>query len=180
MASIDKTVRDIYGLLSDLQDDWHFEDHAASWAPRGDVPTVSGGTVSDPTFKTVDQDDRTRHRDQIADTLDHVHRVLARTRERLHPVATGKPCRTRGCEGPGLFFGFCDRCDLWRRHNPGMDPADVDNGELVAEWNRRLPRFCECSTDCCPDGCDDRRADGRRVSERCKKRLDRSRQQEAS
>lgn len=180
MASIDKTVRDIIGLVSDLQDDWHFEDGAACWPPRSDVPTVSGGGVCDPTFKTVDQAARTRHRDGIADTLEHVHRLLTKARERQHPVATGKPCRTRGCEGPGLFFGYCDRCDMWRRNNPGLDPADM-NG-LVADWNSRLPRFCECSTDCCPEGCHDERAPDRRLSHRCHKWQQRVResQREAS
>ena len=81
-----------------------------------------------------------------------------------------------------MFGGYCDRCDLWRRNNPGMDPAeqvDRDTGRsLVDDWNDRLPRWCDCGLSCCPDGCNDQATEGRTVSHRCHKRLYRARRDE--
>lgn len=59
---------------------------------------------------------------------------------------------------------LCAACHDFHRNN------DTLCGE---ETHRHRPkvRWCDCPLECCPAGCPDRAAEGRRISERCKSRM---------
>ena len=175
MHKLSRDVQDILAAAVELQDLAYTEDGDAPWRSRASSVPVTGGGVSDPTFGAADDTHKYADRDRIATTLSAVAHRLRRELTRQRPVRTGV-CRTERCKGDAYFDGYCDRCDVWRRNNPGLSPADIDG--LVEGWNDRLPRFCDCSDRCCPDGCHDLAAEGRSVSEKCKKRMQRARAQE--
>lgn len=161
LKRLDGDVREIISLVLELQDLAHVEDEHSAWRNAGGGRSVEG-VASDPTFARVDDDYRTVSRDRIAKGLSRIATQVRTELARQRPQRTGE-CKTRDCKGDAFFDGYCDRCDVWRRNNPGLDPADIDG--LVAGWNKRLPRFCDCS--CCDD-CHDRAAEGRTVSNRCR------------
>lgn len=65
----------------------------------------------------------------------------------------------------------CTCHDTTCGHDPGGCLGLLPAGELTGRCEQCA---CTCGPDCCPDGCSDPRAAGRTVSERCKKRQDRS------
>lgn len=186
LKKLDLDVQEIISVVLELQDLAHIEDEHSAWRNAGSGRSAEG-VASDPTFARVDDDRRTVSRDAIATGLSRIATQVRTELARQRPTRTGE-CATRGCKGDAFFAGYCDRCDVWRRNNPGQDPADVvhevldargvptgETRSLIDDWNRALPRFCACS--CC-DECHDRAAEGRRVSNRCHAKIKRLRAQE--
>lgn len=119
----------------------------------------------------------------IARKLEHAASMLEDAEAKMTPSQPGGPCSTMArdpatgaivyCTGEATHRGRCEQCDRdWRTRKPLGLPMDT-----LKARNDRRPRWCDCW--CCQDGagkttCCDRAAPGRTVSERCKKRMQRT------
>ena len=171
-------AEDAINAIEAIAKAWLREDELAC-SPRspGGTPT-SGGSHSDTTRSIatgrgegmVDQE-RYRDRDRIGNKLLALKATAEAEVAKHRPRHTGGACSccetetaTHGVnhEGrPAMCFG-CWR--FLKEHNMRCGPAVHDGRPKV--------RMCECGPRCC-EVCPDRAADGRTVSERCKKRIQR-------
>lgn len=148
---------------------WITEDHNA-YAPRGADDSPGGGTTTgDPTPAIADQQRKHRDRDRIGARLVQIDAdltALARSFETRTPDRPCNCCRlelaTHGQDHTGRPT-LCHPCDRYlHRMGEPCTPA-------IHEDRPRI-RWCECPPECC-DPCPDHAAEGRRLSERCKRRM---------
>ncbi len=173
----------------------------AAWPVKAGGPQVSSSSTSDPTGGAVSSDlsgsttfrlNQARDHQLAVRLLEQAASLLERGLERMTPVNTGEQCPTVArdpdtgeqvsCEGTATHFrtgrGLCARCDDWygRPQNRGFHPGV----EWVRDGNAMHVRWCACGPDCCDrdvqghTSCTDRAAEGRTVSERCKRRMTRA------
>jgi hypothetical protein len=169
-----RVATDGIAALEALTKLWLKEDELAC-APgsTGDTPTSGGGT-SDPTEATATREqDRYRSRDVIG-------RKLLKVVGELEDAVRQRQPRRAG--------GVCSCCDTeTATHGEGKDgrPKDCwacwrfrrDNGfhcDAAIHQERPKTNLCACGPECCY-ACPDKPSEGRTVSERCKKRLQRAR-----
>lgn len=193
-SKVHQLVQDGIGALLELHDLWLEEDSGAQWSSRSDMPAISSSGRSDPTGTVAGFENRESDRDRIGKSIESQVEHLKRAAKRFQPRRTG-PCKTEGCarEGISSWEGRCEKCGPWiadcRRRGLGdLDPANeswtweeqgedgktvVRKGSLVEHWNRSAPTFCECPVWCCPERCDRPQEHGR-LSEACKKAMQRS------
>ena len=157
--------------LLDLQDAWLAEDRAACAPTSGSSVSVSGGGWSDPTSAIAERD-RYRDRDRIGGLLITTVRQLEQAVERRKPRKVTGWCaccddRT-ATHGEGDDGNPTDCFWCWRFLRKHGVRCDADAHEAFPA----PPKFCSCPPQCCAV-CGDPPAEGRTVSERCKKRRDR-------
>ena len=161
---------------------WNDEDEAACLpvSSSADAPTTGGGRsapterralgpdlgdddpkMSDRALAPTD-DQKYRQRDHVGDQLMHVHAMLKKAVEDRQPRRPSGPCNCCRNE-TATHGGLCLACHDFLRAR--KFPCDARIHE-----ERGGVRWCQCDGGCCPDGCDDRAAEGRMVSERCKAR----------
>lgn len=116
--------------------------------------------------------DPRRHLDRIVSGLEKHATALSGFVDDLTATRTPtRPCwcchdelatHTRRVHGETVEL--CAACHDFHRNNRTLC------GE---ETHRHRPkiRWCDCPLECCPSGCPDRAAEGRRISERCKSRM---------
>ena len=180
-----KVAADGIAAIEALTKLWLREDELAC-APgsKGDTAT-SGGGPSDPTHQTATKEqDRYKARDAVGRKL---MKVVAELED---AVRHRKPRKARGacscCQVETATDGWnqrcrdrgCDLCDgegcpvecraCWRfRRKMGYHCTDDIHEQ------RPKANLCECGPDCCY-ACPDQAAEGRSISERCKKRRQRA------
>jgi hypothetical protein len=172
---LEKVARDIILWTSQTVNGWLDEDQASAMPRQGDGGSSPG--PSDPVSGLVSAGRRTGARDRIAQHLLRAHRALRDAHLELTPRAPSDPCRcckvemaTCAPDAHGVWTA-CPACDRYRREWGAR--CDEDVHEL-----RPRVRMCECPEACCEPGtCADRAEEGRTVSERCRKRQYRARQQ---
>lgn len=183
-----KVAEDGIAAVEALAHAWIAEDQAAC-APRSrgfDGPTTGGGT-SDTTLAiatgrdvddhaAVPRVDTTKYtdRDRLGSQLLAMVGRLKEMAGDLEPRKAGGDCACCGERGTATHGrdhrGRPTDCwSCWQFLRRMGYRCDVE----VHEGRPEPLRFCACPVDCCED-CHDRAAEGRRVSERCKKRMQRA------
>ena len=166
-AHLDRVLASIVDNVAALGRAWHQEDEAAC-APSGQPEGPSGSDPSDPTRRiATERDAKYRQRDHVGDQIMHVHATVKRMVEDRKPRTPSGPCNCCRNE-TATHGGLCLKCHdfLRARKFPCDDRIHEERGGV---------RWCQCDGGCCPDGCDDRAAEGRMVSDRCRQRQTRSR-----
>lgn len=142
------------------------DEEVGACAPRSSPDGPSGGGPGDPTSSAAGHQAKYRDRDQIGNLLLH---LAAKAREavgRREPREPHKPCGC--CKREMATHGDnCWACDRFLHVMGRRCTDDVHDG-------RPRTRMCECPAWCC-EVCPDRAAEGRSVSERCKRAMTRAR-----
>ncbi len=159
-----KVAEDAIVAVEDLAKAWLSEDQSAC-APGSSPEGPSSSGPSDPTPVIASRDHKFATRDRLGGTLLYITRRLREEADSIKPRMPTQVCRC--CEEEMATHGtLCWACSRYRKK---MDrPCDDE----IHQGRGRI-RMCECSSECC-EVCPDRAAEGRSVSERCKKRMQRA------
>lgn len=159
--------------LEQLAKAWLDEDQAACAPRSGATVPVSGGSMSDPTGRTVlESADRYADRDRLGRELYQLVGRVKQAWQRRQPRHTGGPCAC--CNNETATHGHTDEgrpaeCFLcWQYRRKHGYHCDDTVHQL-----RPDVRMCECPPSCC-DPCPDRVGSSRAsLSDRCAMRKSR-------
>lgn len=128
-------------------------DHDGALLPGQDYEPRVGGTTGDTTTeKGLERLGRAATYNKVAHTFEETVEKLSRVHDDITP--SGKTCRSAArdmktgrlvtCERLAVTRGFCAKC--WPHVRQGHPP----DATLIADWNSRLDRDCECEAPVCP------------------------------
>lgn len=146
---------------------------------------ITGGDGDTVTERGVERLDRAATYQTVVRVLERTVGLLKGAHDDVTP--TGETCRSKArdettgrlveCERVAVQRGHCAKCAP--HHRQGIPP----DAALLAEWNGRLERDCECEASVCthvPGRCDRRIKPGQqaRSCDACRQRVSRARRAE--
>jgi hypothetical protein len=167
-AHLNRLLTELATTAAQLARHWA-DEHAAAYAQTAGDGGRSAPGPSDPTCSVALLPRKHQHADRIGAAILRAHRTLGDALADVTPRTPTRDCRC--CQREKATHGRdhnyestdCWACWLYQKRMGYRCGDDIHD-------DRPRIRMCECSDTCC-DVCPDRAADGRTVSERCRKRM---------